>query len=100
MAQQYGSTNSYFVPGYGISRAVIQSEIRYFSGPDSIVRPYTHQGRDGFLVTTSGPPLTREQIEDLKESSAAYERRQSGVVEEDAFVNRPVSVGHRSRRSG
>lgn len=45
MAQQYGSTNSYFVPGYGISRAVIQSEIRYFSGPDSIVRPYTYQVR-------------------------------------------------------
>jgi hypothetical protein len=36
-------TNSYFVPGFGISRAVIQSEIRYHCGPDAIVRPYTHQ---------------------------------------------------------
>jgi len=71
-----GMLNSYFVPGYGISRAVIQTEIRYFCGPDAIVRPYTHQvrapelpifhinahlleGRDGFLVTTAGPPLTQ-----------------------------------------
>lgn len=36
-------TNSYFVPGFGISRAVIQNEIRYHCGPDAIVRPYTHQ---------------------------------------------------------
>ncbi|CBY01372.1 predicted protein [Plenodomus lingam JN3] len=35
--------NSYFVPGYGISRAVIQNEIRYHCGPDAIVRPYTFQ---------------------------------------------------------
>lgn len=38
--------NNYFVPGYGISRAVIQSEIRYHCGPDAIVRPFTHQVRD------------------------------------------------------
>lgn len=35
--------NSYFVPGYGISRAVIQNEIRYHCGPEAIVRPYTFQ---------------------------------------------------------
>lgn len=69
--------NSYFIPGYGISRAVIQNEIRYHCGPDAIVRPYTfqvrinltpcgryqaltvYQGRDGFLVSTVGPPLTK-----------------------------------------
>jgi hypothetical protein len=43
MAHQYGAVNSYFVPGFGISRTIIQSEIRYFCGPDAIVRPYTHQ---------------------------------------------------------
>lgn len=37
--------NSYFVPGFGISRAVIQNEIRYHCGPDAIVRPYTFQVR-------------------------------------------------------
>jgi hypothetical protein len=37
------AANSYFVPGYGISRAVIQNEIHYYCGPQSIVRPYVHQ---------------------------------------------------------
>ncbi|KAF2201199.1 hypothetical protein GQ43DRAFT_455932 [Delitschia confertaspora ATCC 74209] len=89
------ATNSYFVPGFGISRAVIQSEIRYHCGPEAIVRPYTHQGRDGFLVTTSGPPLTKAQIEDLKKSSQEYEERQS----REAFVNQPVPVIQGRRRS-
>lgn len=69
-----GDLITYFLPGFGISRSVIQSEIRYFCGPDAIVRPFTHkvrdfavegqpvftfqQGRDGFLVSTAGPPLT------------------------------------------
>ncbi|KAK8182962.1 hypothetical protein BC567DRAFT_147993, partial [Phyllosticta citribraziliensis] len=51
--------NNYFVPGYGISRAVIQSEIRYHCGPDAIVRPFTHQA----------------QIEDIKVASKEYEER-------------------------
>ncbi|KAF2249978.1 hypothetical protein BU26DRAFT_518461 [Trematosphaeria pertusa] len=93
--------NSYFVPGYGISRAVIQNEIHYYCGPDAIVRPYTHQGRDGFLVTTSGPPLTKAQIEDLKLSSQEYEEKQSRVADEShVFVNQPVPVNQRKRRSG
>ncbi|CAI6334223.1 unnamed protein product [Periconia digitata] len=53
------SPNSYFIPGYGISRAVMQNDIHYYCGPDAIVRPYTHHGRDGFLVTTVGPALTQ-----------------------------------------
>ncbi|KAF2458795.1 hypothetical protein BDY21DRAFT_341358 [Lineolata rhizophorae] len=88
--------NSYFVPGYGISRTVIQNEIRYHCGPDAIVRPYTHQGRDGFLVTTSGPPLTKEQIADLRESSRDFEEKQAAT---SGFVNQPVQVGNRGRRS-
>ncbi|KAF2119443.1 hypothetical protein BDV96DRAFT_345492 [Lophiotrema nucula] len=95
------AANSYFVPGYGISRAVIQNEIRYHCGPDAIVRPYTHQGRDGFLVTTSGPPLTKAQIDDLKISSREYEEKQSRRADEaDVFVNQPVPVSQRIRRSG
>ncbi|KAF2805143.1 uncharacterized protein BDZ99DRAFT_424390 [Mytilinidion resinicola] len=93
--------NSYFVPGFGISRAVIQNEIRYHCGPDAIVRPYTHQGRDGFLVTTSGPPLTKAQIEDLKDASRDYEEKQAmrGEDDNDVFVNKPIPVGQRLRRS-
>lgn len=43
--------NNYFVPGFGISRRVIQTEIRYHCGPEAIARPYTHQvrARDGAL---------------------------------------------------
>ncbi|KAF2682927.1 hypothetical protein K458DRAFT_419161 [Lentithecium fluviatile CBS 122367] len=93
------AANSYFVPGYGISRAVIQNEIHYYCGPDSIVRPYVHQGRDGFLVTTSGPPLTKAQIEDLKISSQEYEEKQSRIANEsNVFVNQPVAVHQRMRR--
>ncbi|KAF2084335.1 hypothetical protein K490DRAFT_49543 [Saccharata proteae CBS 121410] len=92
--------NSYFVPGFGISRAVIQSEIRYHCGPDAIVRPFTHQGRDGFLVTTAGPPLTKAQIQDIKDASREYEERQAerATDETEPFVNRPIPVGQRGRK--
>ncbi|KAB2577637.1 hypothetical protein BFW01_g9718 [Lasiodiplodia theobromae] len=95
------SLNNYFVPGYGISRAVIQGEIRYHCGPDAIVRPFTHQGRDGFLVTTAGPPLTKAQIEDIKEASREYEERQAERSGDDTepFVNRPIPVKTGGRRS-
>ncbi|KAI8930965.1 hypothetical protein NX059_011977 [Plenodomus lindquistii] len=108
--------NSYFVPGYGISRAVIQNEIRYHCGPDAIVRPYTFQGRDGFLITTIGPPLTKvfhsyhagigpkltnqAQIDDLKLSSREYEEKQSRIADEsNVFVNAPIPINQRIRRS-
>ncbi|KAK7529299.1 uncharacterized protein J3D65DRAFT_643031 [Phyllosticta citribraziliensis] len=93
--------NNYFVPGYGISRAVIQSEIRYHCGPDAIVRPFTHQGRDGFLVTTSGPSLTKAQIEDIKVASKEYEERhaQRNSSEEEPFVNKPIPVSPRGRKA-
>ncbi|OSS43962.1 hypothetical protein B5807_11325 [Epicoccum nigrum] len=92
--------NSYFIPGFGISRAVIQSEIKYFCGPNAIVRPYTFQGRDGFLISTIGPPLTKAQIEDLKISSREYEEKQSRVGgENDVFVNAPIPIHQRIRRS-
>ncbi|KAF2432927.1 hypothetical protein EJ08DRAFT_561244, partial [Tothia fuscella] len=91
--------NSYFVPGFGISRSIIQSEIRYFCGPDATVRPYTHQDRDGYLVTTPGPPLTKDQVDDLKDASREFEERQAERTQvkghDECFVNKPVPVGHR-----
>ncbi|KAF1931257.1 uncharacterized protein M421DRAFT_2768 [Didymella exigua CBS 183.55] len=78
------TSNSYFIPGYGISRAVIQNEIRYHCGPDAIVRPYTFQA----------------QIEDLKMSSREYEEKQSRISgEHDVFVNAPIPITQRIRRS-
>ncbi|KAI4926747.1 hypothetical protein J4E85_007042 [Alternaria conjuncta] len=76
--------NSYFVPGFGISRAVIQNEIRYHCGPDAIVRPYTFQA----------------QIDDLKMSSLEYEEKQSRIADEShVFVNAPIPINQRIRRS-
>lgn len=51
--------NEYFVPGYGISRQVIVENIQLFLGPGSSARPYSYLGREGFLILTSGKPLTK-----------------------------------------
>ena len=48
----------YFVPGWGISRNILFSHIHFFLGPHASVRPYSYQGREGYLVITPGPPLT------------------------------------------
>ena len=50
---------SYFVPGYGISRYVMLSHIHLFLGSQASVRPYSYQGREGYLVTAPGAPLTK-----------------------------------------
>ena len=63
----YGSSSSnssqdfqsYFVPGYGISRHIIFSHIQYYLGPYATVRPYQYRGREGFLVSAPGQPLTK-----------------------------------------
>lgn len=49
---------SYFVPGFGISRHIIFSHIHFYLGPYASVRPYSYQGREGYLVT-AGRPLTK-----------------------------------------
>ena len=55
-SQEY---QSYFVPGYGISRHIIFSHIQYYLGPYATVRPYQFRGREGFLVNAPGKPLTK-----------------------------------------
>lgn len=49
----------YFVPGYGISKHIMFSHIQIYLGPYSTVRPYSYRGRDGYLVSAPGQPLTR-----------------------------------------
>ena len=49
----------YFVPGYQISRHIIFSHIQIYLGPYATVRPYSYRGREGYLVTAPGLPLTR-----------------------------------------
>ena len=45
--------NEYFVPGFGISRRVIQMKIQYYCGPGSIARPYQYQVTRDWGVRTS-----------------------------------------------
>ncbi|EAW09710.1 uncharacterized protein ACLA_039250 [Aspergillus clavatus NRRL 1] len=65
----------YWLPGYGLSRHIVLGHIQYFLGPSATVRPYTYQGREGYLIV--GVPLTREQIDDLAVMSKEYERQES-----------------------
>ncbi|RAK76205.1 uncharacterized protein BO72DRAFT_431150 [Aspergillus fijiensis CBS 313.89] len=68
-------TQNYWLPGYGLSRSIVLSQIQYFLGPAATARPYSYQGRDGYLIT--GVPLTRDQIDDLAAMSREYERQES-----------------------
>ena len=52
-------SHQYFVPGYSISRHIIFSHINYYLGPYASVRPFSYRGREGYLVTAPGQPLTR-----------------------------------------
>ncbi|PYH40445.1 uncharacterized protein BP01DRAFT_280178, partial [Aspergillus saccharolyticus JOP 1030-1] len=65
----------YWLPGYGLSRYIVLSHIQYFLGPSAVARPYSFQGREGYLIT--GVPLTRDQIDDLATMSREYERQES-----------------------
>ena len=49
----------YFVSSWLISRHIIFSHIQFYLGPYASVRPYSYRGREGYLVTAPGAPLTR-----------------------------------------
>ncbi|KAL1957946.1 hypothetical protein VTO42DRAFT_5338 [Malbranchea cinnamomea] len=65
----------YWLPGFGLSRHVVLGQIHCFLGPTASVRPFTYQGREGYLI--SGSRLTPEQIQDLASMSEKYEREAS-----------------------
>lgn len=75
----------YWLPGYGLSRHIVLGHIQYFLGPSASVRPYTYQGREGYLIV--GVPLTREQIDDLAAMSREYERQESLRMASDSIVD-------------
>lgn len=58
-ALSHDECSSYFVPGYSISRHIIFSHIHFYLGPYASVRPYSYQGREGYLVIAPGRPLTK-----------------------------------------
>ncbi|KXX76511.1 hypothetical protein MMYC01_206891 [Madurella mycetomatis] len=59
------SMNKYWIPHLDIHKKVITQEIQYYLGPEATVRSFTREGEDGFLITTPGPCLTDEQIDDI-----------------------------------
>ncbi|OJZ89566.1 hypothetical protein ASPFODRAFT_497209 [Aspergillus luchuensis CBS 106.47] len=101
----------YWLPGYGLSRHIVLGHIQYFLGPTASVRPYSYQGRDGYLIV--GVPLTREQIDDLATMSREYERQESLRMAGDSasptaaatfgrhepYINEIVPVRSSGRRS-
>jgi hypothetical protein len=42
LAAMSGERNQYWIPNFEINRKVITDEIQYYLGPDSSVRPYSH----------------------------------------------------------
>ncbi|KAL1987884.1 hypothetical protein VTN96DRAFT_1868 [Rasamsonia emersonii] len=98
----------YWLPGYGLSRHIVLGHIQYFLGPDATARPYTYQGRDGYLI--HGAPLTREQINDLAVMSREYERQEAARMSSRAcgdgtsrqssepYINEIIPVNQRPRR--
>ncbi|KAI0134119.1 hypothetical protein BJ170DRAFT_679035 [Xylariales sp. AK1849] len=57
--------NRYWIPHLDIHKKVITQELQCYLGPDATVRPFTREGEDGFLITTTGACLTDEQIDDI-----------------------------------
>ncbi|KAL4952776.1 hypothetical protein BDW69DRAFT_195398 [Aspergillus filifer] len=96
----------YWLPGYGLSRQIVLGQIQYFLGPSATVRPYTYQGREGYLIV--GVPLTREQINDLAIMSREYERQEAlrmtgdSNAQSEPYINEIIPVrlpsGSRGRR--
>ena len=46
----------YWLPGFSLSKKIVFQSIKHFLGPSATVRPYSYQGREGYLVR--GPLLT------------------------------------------
>ncbi|KAK3325608.1 hypothetical protein B0H66DRAFT_130398 [Apodospora peruviana] len=73
------SMNKYWIPHLDIHKKVITQELQYYLGPQATVRPFTREGEDGFLITTPGPCLTDEQIDDICVKSKEMWERQAAA---------------------
>lgn len=49
----------YFVPGFEISKHIMTTHIQYYLGRHATARPFTYRGREGYLVTSPGQPITK-----------------------------------------
>ncbi|KAK1770983.1 hypothetical protein QBC33DRAFT_511781 [Phialemonium atrogriseum] len=64
--------NKYWIPHLDIHKKVITQELQYYLGPGAT-------GEDGFLITTPGPCLTDEQIDDICVKSKEMWERQAAA---------------------
>ncbi|CAN8105932.1 unnamed protein product [Discula destructiva] len=77
MSYSSSPKNKFWLPSQGIHRSVITEQLPYYLGPEATVRPYTRKGSDGFLITTPGPCLSDEQINDICEKSGERWEREA-----------------------
>ncbi|KAK5083035.1 hypothetical protein LTR05_006917 [Lithohypha guttulata] len=72
--------NEYFLPGDGIDREVIQSELCRYLGQDATMKPGEHHdGRKGYIIRAYRA-LTTEMIRSLKEDSVKYARERETAI--------------------
>jgi hypothetical protein len=72
----------WFLPGEGIAREVITSDIQQYLGPDALVRPGygtgEHEGQPGYWITAYRT-FTTQMVLDLKQDSQRWQsERQPG----------------------
>ncbi|KAK4149148.1 hypothetical protein C8A00DRAFT_19125 [Chaetomidium leptoderma] len=79
MSSSSSSMNRYWIPHLDIHKKVITQELQYYLGPEATVRSFTRDGEDGFLITTPGPCLTDEQIDDICVKSKEMWERQAAA---------------------
>ncbi|KAK1827877.1 hypothetical protein QBC39DRAFT_266236 [Podospora conica] len=88
------SMNRYWIPHLDIHKKVITQELQYYLGPEATVRPFTREGEDGYLISTPGPCLTDEQIDDIcVKSKQMWERQaaaRAAVGGSDTPLKRPL----------
>ena len=115
MAQQNTQIQEYWLPGFMLSRHIVLGQLQYFLGPTARVRPFSYQGRDGYLIVgmqltrvrmTPGPSRSvsdnqKGQIDDLQSLSREYERQETirmsrSSGQRDAYINEPIPVARRS----
>ncbi|KAB5572803.1 hypothetical protein GE09DRAFT_1217343 [Coniochaeta sp. 2T2.1] len=85
----------YWIPNQGIHKRVITQELQYYLGPEAAVRPFTWEGEDGFLITTPGPCLSDEQVDDIcKKSTAMWEKQAAarGLPSQEKPLKRPLHL--------
>ncbi|GJN70793.1 hypothetical protein PCL_05837 [Purpureocillium lilacinum] len=101
------SMNRYWIPHLDIHKRIITQELQYHLGPHATVRPYTFEGEDGFLISTPGPCLSDEQIDDIcRKSKELWDKQTAAKVLENPSkalkrpLHQPVLVSRSSEVKG